>query len=481
MNSKKSEKYNKAITILIFLAVFMSRLVYINHPAAEAGELWRQTDTESIARNFIKYRFNIFYPQLNYDGVPPNYVQLEFQITTFIIAVLYKLFEYHIWLARLVPIGFFMFSVLFLYLTAKRFYTIYQTWSVIIIYSMLPLTMFLSRAIMPEAALLCFFCGSFYFFLKWLDDKRFLTLIWASIFTCLSILQKPQSAFIGLAMLAMCIEKFRLRIFKQWRLLFFAIISLAPPAFYFLWSASFAKQKFVNKIALRHIFPNIFTALFSEKALEFYKKCLPEAFTYPVLILALIMLFSMLNKKERPVFYWTIAMLMEAALIVSVIRFKYYLILLSPVLALLCGKLIGLLGKINYIGGVLLLVIFIYYTSYSFKFAKKDFEVNYEIYEAVDSLNKLTKQKDLIVISTFDPMLLTISDRAGWRANLKYHEEIPKEMVSEMNYFINNGADYFFVYKNEIYNDKDGAYLNYLNENYQVEARGKDFTLFALS
>ena len=188
----------KLIVVFIILLILIPRLIYINNPPAETGEYWRQPDTESIARNFIKYEFNIFYPQFNYDGPPPNYVQLELQITTFLIAVLYKIFGYHIWLARIIPVIFFMISVYYLYMISKKFFSPIQTVLTIIIYSFLPLNIFFSRAIMPEAALLCFFNGAFYYFLKWLDNDRFPTLMLSGIFTALAISQKPQASFFGI-------------------------------------------------------------------------------------------------------------------------------------------------------------------------------------------------------------------------------------------------------------------------------------------
>jgi 4-amino-4-deoxy-L-arabinose transferase-like glycosyltransferase len=443
------------------------------------GELWRQTDTESIARNFIKYKFNIFYPQFNYDGVPPIYVQLEFQITTFLIAILYKVLGYHIWLARLVPISFFMLSAFYLYLIAKRFFSMPQALAAIIIYSLLPINIYFSRAIMPEAALLCFFNGAFYFFLKWRDNQRFSTLIIAAIFTCLAISQKLPAAFMGLAMIALCFEKYKFRLIKQWQLWVFAAISLIPNLIYFLWLGTIAEQKFVNGIAVKHIIPKFLTAVNSPEAFKFYTTKLPEAFGKPVLFLALIGLFTVLHKKERPLLYWAIAMLLEVLLIVSVIKFKYYLILLAPILALLAGKMLGLLWNKYYLGKAILLLFIFTYAYHSYQSVQKEFEVQYWLVQAAEIIDTYTQPDDLVVISTFHPVILTLSDRAGWRANLKYHEHIPKEMVEEMNYYIQQGADYFLVYKNYIYDDK-GSYIKYLNENFDRKNYGKDFVMYKL-
>ncbi|HTD34963.1 MAG TPA: hypothetical protein VK665_14960, partial [Candidatus Elarobacter sp.] len=37
---------------------------------------WRQGDTAAIARNFAQLQYNPLFPQTDYDGPPPNYVEL---------------------------------------------------------------------------------------------------------------------------------------------------------------------------------------------------------------------------------------------------------------------------------------------------------------------------------------------------------------------------------------------------------------------
>ena len=44
------------------------------------------------------------YPQTNYDGPPPNYVELELQIVPFLAATLYKIFGVHEIFGRLITL-----------------------------------------------------------------------------------------------------------------------------------------------------------------------------------------------------------------------------------------------------------------------------------------------------------------------------------------------------------------------------------------
>src|SRR6202011_1222640 len=67
---------------------------------------WRQGDTAAIARNFAQLQYNIFFPQTDYNGPPPNYVELELQIVPFIAATLYKLVGVHEVIGRLISVAF---------------------------------------------------------------------------------------------------------------------------------------------------------------------------------------------------------------------------------------------------------------------------------------------------------------------------------------------------------------------------------------
>ncbi|MGE5674904.1 MAG: hypothetical protein ACM3XM_13695, partial [Mycobacterium leprae] len=106
---------------LLFLFLFCLRLYGVGHSPFEQGEYWRQPDTESVALNFLHYRFNILQPNFNYDGPLPNVVALELQVTTTLIALLYRLFGQHYALARLVPILFFTGSCAYLYGLSRRY------------------------------------------------------------------------------------------------------------------------------------------------------------------------------------------------------------------------------------------------------------------------------------------------------------------------------------------------------------------------
>ncbi|MGE5633073.1 MAG: ArnT family glycosyltransferase [Caulobacteraceae bacterium] len=468
-----------AITICVLLLIFLLRIPHLNNATVEIGDYWRQSDTESIAVNFIEKRFNIFYPQMNYDGSSPNYVQLELQLTTFIIAILYKLFGHHYWLARLVPTSFFILSAYYLYLIEKRTYSSEQAWSAALIYGTMPVNLFFSRTVMPESALLCFFTGAYYYFLGWIENEKFSRLLAAAVFTMLAISQKLPAVFIGLAMLAICIERYKGGFILRWDLWLFAAISLLPNLVYYLWSYSIAESKFVSHIGNKYIFPKFYSAFLTPQALEFYEAKVPEAFGYAVLFTALAGFFIAIAKKENYILFWFVAMVLEVLAIVSPIRFEYYLMMLGPVIALLSGRVIGLPWKRFKLGYIITLAIILAISYNAYKVEQPEFKEVQNRLDGAEILKAYTNKDDLIVIGTFDPAVLSLSGRNGWRTGSDYHDYKLRDPNEDIKYYIRSGAKYFLLYRNWIYGDK-GGYYKYVDNNFQKVCQEKDFTLYKL-
>lgn len=469
----KKDRWTVAVTILVFLFILAIRLPHINNSPCEQGDFWRQSDTESIARNFIEDRFNILYPQFYYDGAKPNYVQLEFQITTFIIALLYKAFGYHYYLARLVPIIFFMGSALYVYLMTKRYYGNPAGWFAAAAYSIMPMNIFYSRAIMPESAALFFFTGAFYYFIKWYDDEKLSFLFLSAVFTCLSISQKTPAVFIGLAMISMLIKKYRFKFLGKWELWVFAAISLLPNLLYFIWSKSIAEFAFVSNIGLLHIAPKTAKAFFNIDSYRFAAVEIAAAISSGLLAVVIIGLVDVEWEKDYPMLLWTAAMLIEVIAIAAVIKLRYYFIFMTPITAVLAGKTLGRLGHrkktvIAVFLGLSLIALWNYSGAKPY-FIEKD-----NILRQAEIIKRYTNKDDLIVIGTVEPALLNQSGRSGWRANIGYYKEIPRGPEQEISYLIEKGAKYFSPLGGYIYKD-DGSYKKYLDENFEKLGDGQYF------
>ncbi|RXJ02943.1 phospholipid carrier-dependent glycosyltransferase [Anaerobacillus alkaliphilus] len=466
------------ITVFVFILLFILRLPYIDNPPFERYEMWRQSDTESMARNFLDGKFNIFYPQLNYDGPAPNYVQLEFQLVTFIIAILYKFFGYHYEIARFVPVLFFMGSAVYLYLIAKRYYGQLAAIMATFLYGVYPLNLYFSRAVMPETAALFFYIGAFYYFDSWIRKSKNSSIIAAALFTALAISLKVPAVFVGIPMLVMAVVKYKEKVFKVWQLYFFAVVSLLPPFAYFKWLETISTKAFVSGIASKHIIPKAGFAIFTEEAQRFFTTKMPESLTWVGITLFFVGLFVIKWKREYPIGVWAIAMIIEVLLIVSIIRFNYYLVFITPLMAILSAKVLVSISN-KKVGMVTVAVFLLLFGSWNYYQVLPRFELNDNVLGQAEVVKTLTDKDDLIIIATLGPELLNASERKGWRFHLPSDRKDFETWKLRLEILTGKGAKYFVPAGGYIYADEGARFKTYLEENFETIEAGK-FTFYKL-
>lgn len=453
-------------TLLLFLLLVSLRIPSLQNPPVEY-HAWRQSDTEAIARNFFEQRLNIFYPQLNYDGPLPNYVQLELQITTFLIALAYKAFGPSYFAARVVPLFFFVGSAYFFYLLVKKQYSYTTAWLATLIYGLFPINLFFSRAIMPESAALFFSLGGFYYFTEWTDNQSRANFLWATLFTALAITQKIPAVFLGLPMLVQLLAKRGRSILRTPLPWLYCCLTLGLPFVYFLTSHYLADTAFVTGIAREQILSGFASAVFSAEARNFFAVYLPRSFTGWGLALASPGLLIFTKSFDKTLLVWTLALFLELITIVAVVRLEYYLIFLGPVLALLVGKTLHFLK--TWPGGkILVLLVLILFFRQSWTEIAPYFQIDGDLLQQAAFVQHFTEPTELVVISSAEPQLLNISRRQGWRANTVFAGQPDREL----HYFMEHGASYFLLLANNIYLDTDTRYRSYLDTNFPSFTHG---------
>src|SRR5579863_9713794 len=113
----------------------------IDHPG------WRQGDEAAIARNFAQLHDDIRYPQTDYDGPPPNYVELELQIVPFAAAQLYRMFGVHEVFARLLVIAFSLGTVVLLFAFGRELFGVRAGLIAALLFAVAPGAVYYGRTI----------------------------------------------------------------------------------------------------------------------------------------------------------------------------------------------------------------------------------------------------------------------------------------------------------------------------------------------
>lgn len=456
-----SARWDRFWPYILLLVLLLPRLYGITNSPFESGDLWRQPDTESIALLFVRDGFHPLRPQFFYDGPLPNVVALELQVTTTLIALLYKAFGQQYWLARLVPIGLFLGSAGLLYGIARRWLGSWGAGLGVLLYGLFPVNLYLSRAIQPESAGLFFYIGALYLFIRYTESERSRWLVGAGLSLALAITQKPQLALIGLPMLGAAWGRWGWRCLLQWRLWLCALGALLLSALYYWYSNSVAEFHFVTGIATKHIFTRFYSDFRTPEALAFFRESGPKALTWVGLLLSLGGLLW-LRRGLGLLYLWVLASVINLVTVVAVIKFYYYLVYLTPPLALLGG---ALLARLRWRVVPLALVGVVGWTGFGIV------QPMYKGWPALDTqgrvVRELTGPEELIVVGTRDPALLNRSERAGWRFGLALYPGVPREPVAELQYYVAQGASLFVPMQGYIYGDDNGRLRRYLDQHYE--------------
>ncbi len=156
---------------LIILLALSVRLVAINAPYTSIHWI-KQLQIAPIAKHFYEDGYNILWPETDYSADRPGYIEIEFQLVTFLTALLYPVFGIHEWVGRAVAISFSIGSLILLYGLLRRYLGDRPATFGLLFFAFAPANWYFSRVLMSEPLMLFFSIGVVYFFSLWLGVPR---------------------------------------------------------------------------------------------------------------------------------------------------------------------------------------------------------------------------------------------------------------------------------------------------------------------
>lgn len=404
----------------------------LDHPG------WRQGDTAAIARNFATLDLNIFHPQADYDGPPPNYVELELQIVPFLAALLYKIFGVHEIFGRLISAGFSLGTVTVVAYFARWMFSSRIAGIVAALaFAIYPGAFYYGRTYTPDTAMTFFVTAAVFASARWIvdDEARFGKRFWtAASLAAAALLAKPVAivAFIPIGAALLARLGFRKTLAAPQTYAFF-VLALAPYALYDAYLRSIAEWHWASGITTLHVLPDLAASFRSFPAftakLEAFRHALGmlrETMLGPlgVVIFGVAVIatgvFRAQSKSNPLLWAWLAAGFAYAYVVVTVERVDYYLYPVLPLAALWTGGLAALLWRTMTPGwGRAVLAAAAALTAAlaiwsGLRAVAPYYDYSKVVYREATALAATLPPGALVVMGHYDPSVLYYIDRKGW-------------------------------------------------------------------
>jgi hypothetical protein len=446
------------VTLLVGLGL---RLWGIHDPLLDHPG-WRQGDTAAIARNFATIDLNIFHPQVDYDGPPPNYAELELQIVPFLAALLYKLFGVHEVFGRLISVGFSLGTVaLAAYFARWMFASRIAGFFAAVAFAMYPGAVYYGRTFTPDTAMTFFLTAAVFAAARWIvdDEARYGRSFWlAAVLAAAALLAKPV-AIVGLVPIAATLVTKRgltgtLRAPLSYA---FFLIALGPYAAYDAYLRAIAEWHWASGITVLHVLPSLWAsfgspAAFGAKieagrhALGLLAGTMLGYVGFGVLAAAAVATVSMRQRSQcnALLWAWLMAGLAYAYVVVTVERVDYYLYPLLPLGAIWTGGFASALARNvppsqrAYFASVgALAVAAALWTGV--RAVRPYYAYSKTVYRDATALATTLDPGALVVMGHYDPSVLYYIDRKGWEEDPYLWTPFDEESA------IQKGARYFIA------------------------------------
>jgi len=446
----------------VIVSGFLLRFRYLTSGLVESHS-YRQADVAMIASNFYRNGFDIFHPQIDWAGSFPGYIGMEFPLVPYLMALMYALFGEHLFLGRLLSIGFFALSTAFFYLLVRSYFTIRIALFSMVFFVFSPLSIFFSRTLISDNAMLCFSIGAIYLFSQWTKTVKTRYFIISLIVTMLALLVKIPAAFIGLPIAYLAWYKYGWSFLKMTRLWIFGLIVFIPSLLWYAHAFNLSRNYFpFHMVAERRWLWYSGLEIFLD--LTYLKIVFARLTVFLLTPIGLLMAIagSILTVRNKPATYvfhwWAVGFLVFFIIGFPGQRHEYYHLQLLPVVslfaALFCDELMKSRGAfkskilvpglrtalvIGFIGTFLVSSLAIVETRYHST-------VDKILYEGGLSVQSVVPENAIILAADWgNPVLIKASKRRGWHfpGSETYRDHDSDWSVSLLEKMRGQGASYF--------------------------------------
>jgi hypothetical protein len=187
-------RYAKSIVFWI-IVFFVIRLFNITSAPIEIAHNWRQTFTNTVARNFLEIDNNILYPRAVIFGNNSGVVGTEFPLLNYLIYILSSCFGYEHWYGRLLNLIFSSIGIFYFFKIIKRFVNPSLAFNSAIVL-LCSIWFIFSRKSMPDTFSISIIFIGLYYGLSFFEKKKLGHLLAYFFFVTVGVLCKIPGLFL---------------------------------------------------------------------------------------------------------------------------------------------------------------------------------------------------------------------------------------------------------------------------------------------
>lgn len=453
-NSITSKSYFSHLALVIVLLLsFGVRLYKFDRPLAD-WHSWRQADTASVTREYVKNGIDLLRPEYHdlsnipsgYEN-PQGYRMVEFPLVNATVAFIYQLFgldwEIHIF-SRLINIIISLVSVVLVYLLLKNLTTSKAAWLGALVFGLLPFNVFYSTTVLPEVSLVMFSLLSIFAWVRYVDTQKFYWLVLTVVAGALALLLKPIFVFYGPAMLYYLVYRQGFKSLTNWKLYLAFILGILPLVAWRGWITQFpegipAAQWLLNSDGIRFkgaFFRWLFAQRIGELILGYWGLI---AFGFGLILKP--------NTRSGWFFhFWFLGILAYLSIFATGnVTHDYYQVFILPIIAIFVA--LGLerlfFGPYHQISRLMskamALVIFGFMMAFSWFAVRGYFNINnYSIVEAGRVVDQLVPVDALVIAPLMgDTAFLYQTNRRGWPIGFN----IPLRLEQGATHYVSTSYD----------------------------------------
>ena len=480
----------KTLALFFILALALGlRLYKIKAPLADHHS-WRQVDTAAIIRNLAQEDFDLLHPQwdnlvaTNSQGLPnPNrYFFEDFPLAFDVYpALLSKVFGYSTTLLRFSSVAFSLLTIAFLFylvsdLTGQKIALL-----TVLIYAVLPYSVFFSRGIFQEIPLNFYAVASLFFLQRYLKKNKNKYFLGAIVLNSLLFLTKPYALVFLLPEAWLFWQQDHLKIFKNKRTAIFFIASLLPFALWWLWVRRFPEglpysSWLFNEGNIRFkgsFFYWIFAERIGKLILGFYG-----------LVFLGVGLLAFGRPEENLFYGWILALLVYVTVIAKGnVTHDYYQVPFLPPIAFFTAKGIDFLlslPKRRFFPQIVTGVVVLAFSLFALTFSWYEVRHFYELKSGVDLAGVFVDQNlppETLIISGdgADPTLLYNCNRRGWAVGYGSEYENNPETINKL---VNKEAAFYVT--TQVAQIRATGFYQYLKDNHSLLKETNQYVVFDL-